>query len=474
MKKCIFIVSLILCFQVIFSQTFQEFSPSTTSYGMRFGDKVEVFNNEVLVASTYSIFTNFIGKVYLFNLTSSGLEQTNTFYPSDALIDDSFGSSISIQNDFIAIGSPYHDENLANSGAVYLYKKTNGVYLFLQKITAPNFSLNANFGSFVKIYNNQLFISASGVEPQGTDVNTNNGAVYVYSYDGTNWVFTQELTVANSINFGKKMEVENTKLVISSDGRYDIGTNFSLHTYDSNNSTWIFANSIALGNLELNILDFSLSSNQVFLVTTTLYPRRSIWILPNNNGTWDLANSSSIDVSFSDQTFTSIKVSGNNMFIGSSEYTLQLARKFPLLYYKKINSTWTYQSAFYGSGPSGVDDGFGKSIATDGSTLVVGAPQDRLGGRAYYADVATLGNSVFEKKSYLLYPNPTNNNKINIESETALDEIQVISTNGQLMQLIKNPAFKNQIYTLENVPKGVYLLKLVSNNQSVIKKIIVK
>ena len=474
MKKYIFIVSLILCFQVNFSQTFQEFSPSTTSYGMRFGDKVEVFNNEVLVASTYSIFTNFIGKVYLFNLTSSGLEPRNTFYPSDALIDDAFGISISIQNDFIAIGSPYHDENLANSGAVYLYKKTNGIYLLLQKITAPNFSLNGNFGSFVKIYNNQLFISASGVEPQGTDVNTNNGAVYVYSYDGTNWVFTQELKVANSRNFGKKIEVEDTKLVISSDGGYDTTTNFSLHTYNWNTTNWLFANSIALGNLELNISDFSLSNNQVFLLTKALTLDENILILSQNNGSCDLANSTSFAVKYPGQISTSIKVTENNMFVGISGRHLLFSAKFPLMYYKKINNVWTYQSDFFGSGPSGFDDGFGKSIASDGTTLVVGAPDDRFTGKAYYADVATLGNSVFEKKSYSVYPNPTNNNKINIEFETALDEIQVISTNGQLMQLIKNPAFKNQIYTLENLPKGVYLLKLVSNNQSVIKKIIVK
>ena len=295
----------------------------------------------------------------------------------------------------------------------------------------------------------------------------------MYSYDGTNWVFSQELTVANSINFGKKIEVENTKLVISSDGRYDTGTSSSLHTYNINTSNWLFANSIALGNLELNISDFSLSNNQVFLTTSALNFAQNLLILSENNGAWDAANSSSVDVSFGNQIFTSVKVTGNNMFIGSSGYTLQLARKFPLLYYKKINNTWTFQTEFYGSGPAGFDDGFGSSLASDGTTLVVGAPEDRLSGRAYYADVATLGNSAFEKKSYSVYPNPTNSNKINIESETTLDEIQVVNTNGQLMKLIKNPVFNNQLYTLENLPKGVYLLKLVSNKQSVIKKIIV-
>lgn len=476
MKKNLIFVILIFLSQNCFAQSFQSFYPSSDASGVSFGADVDVFENEVLVSSQTSIFINSPSKVYLFNLTGLGLQQTNVFHPSDVLQDDNFGNSISIHNGFIAIGSPLHDGNLTNSGAVYVYKKTNGAYLLQQKITAPNFSLNANFGSFVKIFNNQLFISASGTEPSGLDVNTNNGSVYVYSYNGTNWVFSKELTISDSKNFGKKIEIENNKLVISSDGGYTTGSKFSLHTYNWESSQWIFANSINVGNLERSISDFSLSNNQVFLISTVLNFNNEVLILSQNNGTWDTANPSSVAIASNGRVFFNIKVKEDKMFLGDSFSVLQIQEKSPVLFYEKINSTWVFRTSFYGSGSSGNDDSFGKSLVTDGTTVIIGAPQEGVvlpGGKAYYANVANLGNEIFERKIFSVYPNPTSNHTINIESETPLDEIQLLTINGQLIQVIKNPVIKNQTYTLENLPSGFYLLKLISKNHSVTKKIIV-
>ncbi|WP_339888536.1 endonuclease [uncultured Flavobacterium sp.] len=72
-----------------------------------------------------------------------------------------------------------------------------------------------------------------------------------------------------------------------------------------------------------------------------------------------------------------------------------------------------------------------------------------------------------------VYPNPSNDHRINIQSEVALDEIQLINLNGQLIQVIQKPIFNNNTYTLDNLPQGFYLLRLSSENQSVTKKIIV-
>ncbi len=72
-----------------------------------------------------------------------------------------------------------------------------------------------------------------------------------------------------------------------------------------------------------------------------------------------------------------------------------------------------------------------------------------------------------------VYPNPSNNKTINIQSENNIDSIELVNINGQLMQSIKNPVFQNNTYTLTNLPQGFYLLKLTSENQSITKKVIV-
>jgi endonuclease I len=75
--------------------------------------------------------------------------------------------------------------------------------------------------------------------------------------------------------------------------------------------------------------------------------------------------------------------------------------------------------------------------------------------------------------SVSVYPNPALNHQINISSETELDEIDIININGQFVQQIKKPLSQNNTYTVENMPNGFYFVKLTSNNQSVVKKVIV-
>lgn len=72
-----------------------------------------------------------------------------------------------------------------------------------------------------------------------------------------------------------------------------------------------------------------------------------------------------------------------------------------------------------------------------------------------------------------VYPNPANDNKINIETEIELNEIQLININGQLIQSISKPVLSNNTFSLENLNSGFYLLKISSDNESITKKILV-
>ena len=90
------------------------------------------------------------------------------------------------------------------------------------------------------------------------------------------------------------------------------------------------------------------------------------------------------------------------------------------------------------------------------------------------ATVNSLNTSNFEAfANARVYPNPTNNHRINIDYNQTMDEIQLININGQIVQQIKNPTPQNTTYTLDNIPTGFYFLRLTHNNQSIVKKIIV-
>jgi endonuclease I len=72
-----------------------------------------------------------------------------------------------------------------------------------------------------------------------------------------------------------------------------------------------------------------------------------------------------------------------------------------------------------------------------------------------------------------IFPNPSTTNQVSISSEIQLDEIQLITINGQIMQLIKKPAVNNNTYSIENIPQGFYILRLSANGQTVVRKLIV-
>ena len=95
---------------------------------------------------------------------------------------------------------------------------------------------------------------------------------------------------------------------------------------------------------------------------------------------------------------------------------------------------------------------------------------------AYVASIwgAPLAIDTFDYlTSISIYPNPTNNHQVTIQSPVEIDDIQLVNINGQLMMEIKKPTFESNSYSLENLPNGFYFLKLTSNNQSITKKIIV-
>jgi endonuclease I len=90
------------------------------------------------------------------------------------------------------------------------------------------------------------------------------------------------------------------------------------------------------------------------------------------------------------------------------------------------------------------------------------------------AQCASLSSENFiTLENISIYPNPSNDGTINIKTDASLEEINVISVNGQLIQQIKNPISIDTNYSVFNLPKGFYFLQLSSNNQLVTKKIVI-
>lgn len=442
MKKQLLFIVLVYC-QSTFSQT--AFFPQADFSGLNFGAALALNNGDIVVSSSNSLYpANPQGKVYLFHADPEGaLAQTALFCPAEVELNDYFGGHLAINDTSIAISAEADDDAANNAGAVYIYGKSGDQWLFSQKITASDAIAGDHFGTAVKISGNFLFISS---------VN----AVYVYVPGDTGWAFSQKLTVPDTTLFGKDIAVEDTTLVVASEGMSssDIFHTFSLDT------DWEFQNSSnEFGNLEQSVSGFTLSGGKIYLTENQLTDGFSgLLVLEYTSGNWE----STTELDFEgDQIYTSVAVSGDDMFIGSSWYILEEQRKFPVLHYHHTETGWVAQQSIYGTAPDGHDDYFGANMAIQGNHLLLGATNEGLAlayGQAYYLDTNSLSAPSFQKNSISLYPNPVQN-KLNINNDSALTltSTQVYSITGNLLL-----AAGNTIENLDmgNLSTGIYFVKV--------------
>lgn len=87
---------------------------------------------------------------------------------------------------------------------------------------------------------------------------------------------------------------------------------------------------------------------------------------------------------------------------------------------------------------------------------------------------ASLGVDDFGLKAAAIYPNPSNGN-FRIETKTGLDQINVYSLIGTLIQTIEVKDKSNTVeVSLKNLQSGVYLIELQNDQDKTWKKIVIK
>ena len=144
---------------------------------------------------------------------------------------ENFGASVTINSDGtkIAVGASKNDEFGLNTGAVYVYKQSNGVFALEQALYSPSMDYNEMFGIGVQFSGNRLIVSSvSGDYKKQTlfDNNTtifdNNSTVFVttmgdigkvYSYEqiGNYFVFADllDIEISHSYNVGSFKALQN-------------------------------------------------------------------------------------------------------------------------------------------------------------------------------------------------------------------------------------------------------------------------
>lgn len=311
------------------------------------------------------------------------LAKTNTQYlpaisrsPSSLSNAANFGSSVSIEGEFIVAGAP----NQNNSrGEVFIYERTGGVWNLKTQITGNDLQTNDLFGSSVLIRGNYIIVSARGS-------NSNRGAVYVFEKSGNIWQQKQKITANDAQNddyFGHSIafNATNNLLAVSAVGKNS--SKGSVYTFSFTNNQWNQNTILIASNGGANHqFGFSISLENSYLVIGAPFQNSSkgeVYIFQQNfNGMWsEILKLGDIYTKQGDRFGYSVSVSGNTIAVSSPGDSPQ---KYGIIkfYMKSFDGNW------YAGGETlngKVNDGnFGSSIHLSGNYLIVAAETEDVNG----------------------------------------------------------------------------------------------
>lgn len=95
---------------------------------------------------------------------------------SDGMSADRFGAAIAVADDLALVGAPANDAGAADSGAVYVFRRTGGVWAEVQKLVPPDPSAGKRFGESVAVLDGVALVGAPGDDENGADA----GAAYAF------------------------------------------------------------------------------------------------------------------------------------------------------------------------------------------------------------------------------------------------------------------------------------------------------
>lgn len=235
---------------------------SNSKYDKGFGTQLSLFKNRLMVSaplenSSNGEFSNSerpeSGAVYIYNRSSDVWSYSGVLKAFNPGAGDKFGSSISLNDKFYAVGAPFEDhgnrlvtnkiEDIVfpegspfesntrpDSGSVYIYEQSlnNNIFKLTTHIKSSNSDINDYFGTSLAILDDSLFVGSIGEDSSGKGVNRDmdkndlpdSGAVYNFVYNAENQVWTENAYIkANDsqrdASFGKFMVADNSNLFIS-------------------------------------------------------------------------------------------------------------------------------------------------------------------------------------------------------------------------------------------------------------------
>lgn len=318
--------------------------------------------------------------------------------PADNMSDDVFGKAIAIDGTTAAIAAFNDDDQGRASGSVYIYNYIGNQWDQSHKVSASDGHADQEFGVSVAIEGSTLVV---GARHDSIGFQTNEGAAYVYTFNGINWtdIPTQKLVASNGRRvddkFGISVGISGDTIVVGS-----WGNNKAYIFERDGGNQWIPGATLAHPNpppvSASNGPRFGWSvdiSNNVIAVgapaSASPDPQLSkgaAYLYRKNGAVWNLVPEETRTGNVAGDEFGyAVALSDSQRFVVGAG----LDDADSATVYRYDGQSWVFEHTFYSSVTTNYDAWFGEAVAISDDSILIGAYSHGTGpvtntGAAYF------------------------------------------------------------------------------------------
>ena len=268
------------------------------------------------------------GAAYVYRFDGAGWSEEQKLRASDADADDQFGVAVAAAGDTVLVGAWEDDHLGASAGSAYVYRFDGSSWLEEQKLLASDGTAGDRFGVSAALAGDVALLGTWG----DADSGPNSGSAYVYRFDGSSWVQEQKLLASDGVafdHFGFSVALSGDVALVGAYGDDDNGGYAgSAYVYRFDGSGWVE---------EQKLLPANGAANEFFGYSVAL------------SGEWALVGA--------------LGDAGQGISAGA------------VYAYRFDGSSWIEEQRVVASDGAALDS-FGRAVAVDGETALVGAPGD--------------------------------------------------------------------------------------------------
>lgn len=361
--------------------------PSQLEAGDNFGKTVTMYADKMAVASTGDDDGgNNAGAVYTYQWnTTHWVEDEVVLRPVELGDSDTFGSSISMYGDKLAVGAYFDDTVNSNAGAVYTFQWNTTHWVQDDVILAPS-QLAADdwFGASVSMSGDKMAVGANG----------NTGAVYTYQWNTTHWVQDDEVILPISVSsgdaFGFSLSMDGNHLVVGArnkevEGAAGAGT---AYTFEWNTTHWE----------QIDVLEpITLGAGHQFGYSVSVHSDRlsvgavgtdsgagAVYTYQWNGSAWvqDTVTLKPSDLEANDNFGVSVFMYQEHLVVGATGDDGVDSNAGAVYAYQWNTTHWVEDLIVVRPAGLAADDTFGSSVTVYGDNMAVGATGDDSSGSA--------------------------------------------------------------------------------------------